>query len=108
MSIEYSVGICYGIIISDEELTKIDECFPNEEGIDDFSDRYLKQVDAWAGGDWFLGLYYDCGQTIISMDSLQCCWEKADLEPLEALIARYHLTDVIEWKPQKYIIQFCS
>lgn len=108
MSVEYSVGICYGMILSDEEVIKIKECFPDKDIMDDFSDEFLQQINAWTGGDWFLGLCNNLGsKEVAPLTAAQICWDKADLEELEEKWERYNLGSVIAWEPQKYIIQFC-
>ena len=108
MSVEYSVGICYGMILSDKEATQMKKCFPNEEAMDNFSEQYLQQINAWTGGDWFLGLCNDLGSNEVTpLTAAQICWDKADLEKLEEEWARYNLGTVITWEPQKYLIQFC-
>lgn len=100
--VEYSTGVCYGIIITDDERRAINENFPNDETLDDFSDTYLRQINSWTGGDWFLGLTHDSDAAVIPLRSIR--FDKAALEELEEAINKYHIPN---WAPQTYIIQFC-
>lgn len=103
--VEYSIGVCYGVIISDKMLMSINELFPDGNSMDDFSDSYLRQLNAWTGGDWFLGLSKTFDGAVININEIR--WDKAELEELEQKLNEYHIIDLIDWFPQKYIIQFC-
>ena len=100
--VEYSIGVCYGIIITDDERRALNENFPNGKALDDFSDTYLRQINSWCGGDWFLGLIYDSDAEVIPLRNIR--FDKAALEELEEAICKYH---ILNWTPQTYIIQFC-
>ena len=100
--VEYDISVCYGIIITDEELQEINNLFPNDDAIDDFSDRYLRQINSWTGGDWFLGLYHSFEAPVVPIKAIR--FDKAELEELEMTIQHYHIPN---WIPQSYIIQFC-
>ena len=104
--VEYSIGVCYGIIISDEKLMSINELFPNDDVVDDFSDNYLREVNSWTGGDWFLGVYRDFSGNVINTSKILWYNDEA-LKELENKLRKYKIIDAIDWNPQKYIIQFC-
>lgn len=105
MSVECSIGICYGVIISDEDLRKVNELFAdNDDALDEFSEKYLRQINSWTGGDWFLGLNTDFSSDVVLLASVH--WSKTDIEELEEQLHKYNIINVINWMPQKYIIQF--
>lgn len=103
--VEYSMGVCYGIIISDETLRSINELFPDEDAMDNFSENYLQQLNSWTGGDWFLGLSKTFSKDVININEIR--WDKEELEELEQKLNEYNIINFIDWFPQKYIIQFC-
>lgn len=103
--VEYSIGMCYGIIISDEQHIAIENLFPDENSLDDFIDNYMRQINSWTGGDWFLGLSKIFSKDVIDINEIR--WDKAELEELEQKLNEYNITNFIDWFPQKYIIQFC-
>lgn len=100
--VEYDISVCYGIIITDEERQKINNLFPDNNTIDDFSDRYLRQINSWTGGDWFLGLYHSFESPVVSIKAIR--FDMKELEKLNEIIQRYNIPN---WTPQSYIIQFC-
>lgn len=103
--VEYSIGFCYGIIISDNQRIAIEELFPDENSLDDFIDSYMRQINSWTGGDWFLGVYTEKSKEIINLTEIR--WDKAILEEFEMKLSEYGITNLINWHPQKYVIQFC-
>lgn len=103
--VEYSIGFCYGIIISDNQRIAIEELFPNENSLDDFIDSYMRQINSWTGGDWFLGVYTEISKEVVNLTEIR--WDKAILEEFEMKLSEYGITNLIDWYPQKYVIQFC-
>lgn len=100
--IEYDISVCYGTIITDEERQKINNLFSDDYALDDFYDCYLRQINSWTGGDWFLGLYHSFEPPVIPVKTIH--FDKAELEELEEIIQQYNIPN---WTPQTYIIQFC-
>ena len=51
MSVDYSLELCYGVIVPDEVVEKFSQI---SEEFDDFRDNFVNQLDSWTGGDWFI------------------------------------------------------
>ena len=107
MSVESRVSICYGIIISDGELTEIKNHLTDEES-DELSDwDYLTQIDSWCGGDWFLGVENSLGDLsepvlLTDLANIPADW----IEKFEMELKNAPWFKLIKWEPKKYVIQF--
>lgn len=54
--IDYSLEICYGFVIDDTILDKIEKFYDYNDDIEDFVDRYVRCIDSWKGDKYFIGL----------------------------------------------------
>lgn len=106
MSVQSSIAICYGIIIDDEKLIEINQTLSDEESDELCDCSFLRQIDGWTGGDWFLGVINDLGELqepylLADLDVLP-----AQLELFEIMLEHAPWKDLIKWEPEKYLIQF--
>ena len=53
MSMDYSLRLCYGIIVPEETMNEVYKVLKD---FDDFHDNFAEQVNSWTGGDWFVGV----------------------------------------------------
>lgn len=118
MSVEYNLGSCYGIVITKEIRNSIEEKIINEarnlgededEAITDWEcEEFCTTIDSW-GSDGFclLGVvkYLDGCSFVYSMDNLNV--EEDEINKFKAFCDKYKLWDCFEWKPKKYLINFC-
>lgn len=115
MSVEYSMKICYGVIVKKETVEYLRdylyEMFEDEfnDIIDEFYDNYCQELDSWAGGDYFIGIIEDLPVTkwdgVYRIDFCISC-EK--LEKFNTFYKNYDLEDFIPWyQRDKYLINFC-
>lgn len=107
MSVESRVSICYGIIISEKELTEIKKHLTDEEH-DELSDwEYLTQIDSWCGGDYFLGVeksLRDLSEPLLLVDlfNVPTDW----IEEFEMELKKVPWSKWIKWEPKNYLIKF--
>lgn len=118
MSVEYNLGCCYGIIITKETCNLIEEKIINEakklgededEAIIDWEcEEFCTTIDSWGNNSFlFLGVvkYLDGCSFVYPMDNLNI--EECEINKFRAFCDKYKLWDCFEWKPTKYLIQFC-
>lgn len=113
MSIDYSLRLCYGVIIPEEVMNKMYEVL---EDFDDFHDNFANQIDSWTGEDWFIGISIcinsdeDSFVKEIDENFLEFTKRVAIQKELENLIQFYNshnLKEYFDWKPKLYLINFC-
>ena len=105
MSVEYSLATGYGMRVSEENV--LDMCnhlTPEDE--DTFRDYWCRQLNSWTGGDYFLGVIDDLGDSdCIPVSNLGV--DKKELEQFTEFMVNHGLTDWVTWNPKYYILQFC-
>ena len=109
--IDYELAFCYGIIVSDETIMEIAEVLTDEE-YDELRDNYVRPLNSWTNGDYFVGTINDLAQTeddlVYKVSNLT-----APADNDENLISFIHffnehdLWKFIDWKPELLIIDFC-
>lgn len=107
MSVESRVSICYGVIISNEELIEIKKHLTAEECDELIEWDYLVQIDSWSGGDWFLGIENYLGDLskpflLTDLSNIPASW----IEEFEMELKETPWFNLIKWEPKKYLIQF--
>lgn len=118
MSVEYNLSSCYGIIITEEARILIEEKIMSEaknlgedadEAITDWEcEEFCTTINSWdSDGDVFLGVVksLDGCELVYSMDNLNV--EEDEINKFKAFCDKYKLWDCFEWKPKKYLINFC-
>lgn len=113
MSVDYSLELCYGVIVPDEV---VEEFIQILEEFDDFYDNFIKQIDSWTGGDWFIGVTVcvnpneDSFVKEIDENFLEITKRVAiqkDLEKFSQFYDEHNLNEYFSWKPKLYLINFC-
>lgn len=119
MSVEYSLGRCYGIIITKETRNSIEDKIVEEaknlgeDEIEAFTnwecEEFCSTINSWGDdGSAFLGVIkflYEDDCFVYSMDNLNI--EEYEIKKFEAFCDKYKLWDCFEWKPKNYLIKFC-
>ena len=118
MSVEYNLSSCYGIIITEKNRILIEEKIMSEaknlgededEAITNWEyEEFCTTINSWcSNGDVFLGIvkFLDGSDRVYSMDNLNV--EEDEINKFKAFCDKYKLWDCFEWKPKKYLINFC-
>lgn len=118
MSVEYNLSSCYGIIITEKNRILIEEKIMSEaknlgededEAITNWEyEEFCTTINSWcSNGDVFLGIvkFLDGSDLVYSMDNLNV--EEDEINKFKAFCDKYKLWDCFEWKPKKYLINFC-
>ena len=111
MSVEYSMSVGYGVIIDEEKAETIknyvEEKFsPNE--VDLFICEYLTPINAWTGGDYFLGIAKDLGYSNrIKIDNNLC--DTNAMTKFLHMITQYEIYQFLseEDESEFYLLNFC-
>lgn len=118
MSVEYSLSSCYGIVIDEEVRDLIEEKIISEaknlgededKAITDWEyEEFCTTIDSWSdAGLVFLGISKPLeGLLVYSIDDLDIVTED-EINKFKAFCDKYKLWDCFEWKPKKYLINFC-
>lgn len=111
MSVDYSTAYCKGRIISgelyDEILKHIEKNYGLEE-CDNFVDNpYCEVINAWIGGDYFIGVIEYLGSSVV-VPFKDISITSKDIDAFyEECYNKYNLNEAFEWYDEPYIITFC-
>lgn len=109
--VDYSLSLCYGIIVSVDKMEEIKEVLTGEE-YDEVIDNYSRCINSWTGGDYFIGVMVELAEsetdfvyhvsefTIPSDDD-------EDLIDFKRFFNEHDLWEFIDWKPELLLINFC-
>lgn len=53
--IDFSLNLCYGIIVSADKMEEIKEVLTDEE-YDEMMENYAYCINSWTGDDYFIGI----------------------------------------------------
>ncbi len=109
--IDYSLALCYGIVVSADEMKEIKEALTDEE-YDEVMDNYSRCINSWTGDDYFIGIMtelaesdtnfvYSTSEFTIPSD------EDEDLIDFKRFFNEHDLWKLIDWKPELLLINFC-
>lgn len=113
MSVDYSLRLCYGVIIPEEVINKMYEVL---EDFDDFYDNFINQIDSWTDEDWFIGVskcINSDGDTFVqevNKDFFEITKNPSilgNLEKFSQFYDEHNLNEYFDWKPKLYLINFC-
>ncbi len=109
--IDYSLALCYGIIISNDKIKEIMEALTDEE-YDEMIDNYARCINSWTGDDFFVGIINDLesAQTdfVYYVSDLSAPTDKnEDLINFTKFCNEHNLWKFINWKPKLMLINFC-
>lgn len=109
--IDYSLALCYGIIVSADRMEEIKEVL-TDEAYDEISDNYSRCINSWTGDEYFIGVMnelaesetdfvYHISEFAIPSDSDE------DLINFKHFFSEHNLWELINWKPELLLINFC-
>ena len=112
--VEYSLCVCYGFIVDGKTMEKIEEYYDQNDDFEEFKDDYVRCVDAWTGGDYFIGLQnpilYDREMIRYIDDGIDTNFTPTDINNFCDLVAKYKIKEIIGDNPPLYrrmLINFC-
>ena len=108
---DYSLALCYGIIVSVDKMKEIKEVLTDEE-YDEVMDNYSRCINSWTGDDYFIGVIvelaesetnfvYHTSEFAIPSDNDE------DLIDFKRFFSEHDLWKFIDWKPELLLINFC-
>ena len=108
MSIDYTMAMCFGVVIPEQVVNRITERIEKhfgDDGVDEFMDTYCRQINQWSGGDYFFGFIDYLGDGLVHPIE-EMAYNTLDFD---YLMDEWNVINIIglEYIPQAYIINFC-
>lgn len=109
--IDYDLTLCYGIIISADEMQKIKEALTDEE-YDELMENYSRCIDSWIDDNYFIGIMSVLPESkthLVYHTSAFFAPSNADknLINFKQFFNEHDLWKFIDWKPELLLINFC-
>lgn len=109
--IDFSLNLCYGIIVPADKMEEIKKALTDEE-YDKMIDNYSRCINSWTGDDYFIGIVtkalesetnciYSISNFTIPSD------DDEDLIDFKRFFNKHDLWKFIDWKPELLLINFC-
>ena len=111
MSVEYSMYVGYGVIVDEEEAENmrnyVKEKFSANKA-DIFIEEYLTAINAWTGGDHFLGVT----KNLTNYDRVKIDNNLCDTRAMMKFLHMVTADDIIHFlyekeEPEFYLLNFC-
>lgn len=109
--VDYSLALCYGIIVSVDKMEEFKEVLTNEE-YDEILDNYSRCINSWTGDDYFIGVMVEFTESEtnfvyhVSEFTIPSNNDK-DLIDFKRFFSEHDLWKFIDWKPELLLINFC-
>lgn len=109
--IDYSVALCYGIIVSSDIMEEIKKVLTDNE-YDELIDNYSRCINSWIGEDYFIGVSDDLSQTSIDnvyyVSNFVAPSDKDEnFIDFKNFFDEHDLWKFIDWTPELMLINFC-
>lgn len=109
--IDYSLELCYGIIVSVDKMEEIKDALTDEE-YDELIDNYSLCVNSWIGDDYFIGIRTELAESETDLvyhisDFTVPSDDDEDLTDFKCFFSKHDLWKFIDWKPELLLINFC-
>lgn len=109
--IDYSLALCYGIIVPFEKMQEFQEVLTDEEYCE-VLDNYSRCVNSWTGEDYFIGVmfYFPEEETNFVYRVPEFSVPSEDDEDwidFKRFFDEHNLWELINWKPELLLINFC-
>ena len=109
--IDFSLILCYGIVVSADKMEEIKKALTDEE-YDEMIDNYSRCINSWTGDDYFIGIVTedlesetDCIYSISNFTIPSD--DDEDLIDFKRFFNKHDLWKFIDWKPELLLINFC-
>lgn len=109
--IDFSLNLCYGIVVSADKMEEIKKALTDEE-YDEMIDNYSRCINSWTGDDYFIGIV-----TKVLKSETSCIYsisnftipsdDDEDLIDFKRFFNEHDLWKFIDWKPELLLINFC-
>ena len=109
--IDYSLALCYGIIVSSDVMEEIKKVLTDNE-YDELIDNYSRCINSWIGEDYFIGVSDDLSQTSIDnvyyVSNFVAPSDKDEnFIDFKNFFDEHDLWKFIDWTPELMLINFC-
>ena len=109
--IDYSLALCYGIIVSAEKMEEIKEVLTDEE-YDEVMENYSRCINSWTGDNYFIGVFDNLSETSVDnvyyvSDFFAPSDEDETFIDFKRFFDEHNLWEFIDWKPELMLINFC-
>jgi len=109
--IDYSLALCYGIIVSSDVMEEIKKVLTDKE-YDELIDNYSRCINSWIGEDYFIGVSDDLSQTSIDnvyyVSNFVAPSDKDEnFIDFKNFFDEHDLWKFIDWTPELMLINFC-
>lgn len=109
--IDYSLALCYGIVVSADKMKEIEEVLTDEE-YDEVLDNYSRCINSWTGDDYFIGILAEIDESKTDLvyrisDFTIPSDDDEDLIDFKRFFNEHDLWKFIDWKPELLLINFC-
>lgn len=108
--IDYSLTLCYGIIVPDSKMKEFKEALTGEE-YNEMIDNYCGCIDNWLNDNYFIGVMTECPESEI--ESVYRISEftipsddDENLIDFKCFFSEHDLWKFIDWKPELLLINF--
>lgn len=109
--IDFSLNLCYGIVVSADKMEEIKKALTDEE-YDEMIENYSRCINSWTGDDYFIGIV-----TKVLESETDCIYsisnftipsdDDEDLIDFKHFFNKHDLWKFIDWKPELLLINFC-
>ena len=109
--IDFSLNLCYGIVVSADKMEEIKKALTDEE-YDEMIDNYSRCINSWTGDDYFIGIV-----TKVLESETDCIYsisnftipsdDDENLIDFKRFFDEHGLWKFIDWKPELLLINFC-
>ena len=107
--VKYDLCYCYGIIVSCDKIQEMERAM-SDENSDIFRDWWSRNIDDWTGDDCFIGIYSSINNNIYPLSELPVL-DNEDNEKMikfKQFFDKNNLWELIDWKPELMLINFCT
>ena len=108
--IDFSLNLCYGIIVSADKMEEIKEVLTDEE-YDEMMENYAYCINSWTGDYYFIGIEAKALESetdfVYSVSTFTIPSDDENLIDFKRFFTEHNLWKFIEWKPELLLINFC-
>lgn len=109
--IEYSLALCYGIIVSVDKMREFEETLTDEE-YDRVIDKYSRCINTWIGDEYFIGIISDLPKNETNFVYRTSTFsvpsnDDKNLIDFKQFFEEHNLEKLFNWEPELLLINFC-
>ena len=108
--VDYSLALCYGIVVSTDKMEEIKEVLTDEEYYE-VMDNYSRCINSWTGDNYFIGVMTELAESetdfVYHVSEFTVPSDDDDLIDFKRFFSEHNLWKFIDWKPEVLLINFC-